>query len=865
MADSFEPTQFGRYILLDKLAVGGMAEIYRAKTYGVDGFEKLLAIKRILPHCSADKDFITMLVDEAKLTVLLSHANIVQVYDLGKVGNDYFISMEFIYGTNLREMLNRCVVDDKRLLPEEVAVYIISEICKGLDYAHRKTDNDGNPLNIVHRDVSPQNILISYEGEVKIVDFGIAKAALNVSHTMAGILKGKIAYMSPEQALGKPMDGRTDIFSAGLILYEALTGHKFFSGDTQFEVLEHIRSTHIHPEDLSSEIPDTLKVILAKALAYNPKDRYQSAGDFQLDLTKFLYSTHSDFSPRQLSTLLSQLFEKELKEKKREREASLDEKTRSVMIQSSITSEDIVVHREITDIRGKTREIEDSGLTKREEKTRARPFFAVVGTLFVLVAIGYLGWNLALKKMVKNWIVQTASPPGTEMTTPPAEEFEEPTVDTEETPWRNFGSIKVTTNPEGVSIFLNNEATNLTSPTTLTKLKVGDKYALRLSKENYETIEETITVDSNKEIALSKTLTPLPLGVINITSEPKGAQIFINEQYTGQITPSRIDNLSLNTPHIVRLSLANHQDWTSSITLKNFDPLDLTAPLKTIPQPTAPPAPTVGILTLQSNPEGARVSINGQDMGQTTPTSIANITLGYYYNIVLKREGYKDWEQSFKMSQEQPPPLVANLEKIPEPSPQVKKTPPPPQKKVEPKPEPKYVSRSPEPEPYIPPSRIEKPVYQEPPSTRVSGPPGSLKIKSDPAGAEVYINSEYRGVTPLTVNDVSPGTVKIMVSKDGYLSYRSSLNLKPGSSQNLGDIKLGSRFGEVRIKSSPPGAIVSFDGQRIGARTPVTIRKVPRDEKHSVKIDLEGYQSWSKTFDLNTEAEKIYNVVLDKM
>jgi len=197
--NDFEPKQFGKYFLLKKLAVGGMAEIYVAKTYGVDGFEKLLCIKRILPHCSADMDFVTMLVDEAKLSVLLSHANIVQVYDLGKVGEDYYISMELINGVNLRDTLYKCR-EEKIILPTEIACYIASEICKGLDYAHRKTDHNNKPLEIVHRDISPQNILISYEGEVKIVDFGIAKAAMNISHTMAGILKGKIAYMSPEQA-----------------------------------------------------------------------------------------------------------------------------------------------------------------------------------------------------------------------------------------------------------------------------------------------------------------------------------------------------------------------------------------------------------------------------------------------------------------------------------------------------------------------------------------------------------------------------------------------------------------------------------------------------------------------------------------
>ena len=176
-----------------------------------------------------------MLVDEAKLSVLLSHTNVVQVYDLGKVGDDYFISMEFIDGVNLRQIINR-LKELNQPIEQELAVYIISEVCKGLDYAHTKKDADGNPLSIVHRDISPQNVLVSYEGEVKIVDFGIAKAAMNISHTLAGILKGKISYMSPEQALGKIVDRRTDIFSAGLVFYELLTGQKLFTGETQFEV-----------------------------------------------------------------------------------------------------------------------------------------------------------------------------------------------------------------------------------------------------------------------------------------------------------------------------------------------------------------------------------------------------------------------------------------------------------------------------------------------------------------------------------------------------------------------------------------------------------------------------------------------------
>ncbi|MFA4875318.1 MAG: serine/threonine-protein kinase, partial [bacterium] len=342
----FEPKQFGKYLLLEKLAMGGMAEIYKAKTYGVDGFEKELAIKRILPHCSADKDFITMLIDEAKLSVMLSHANIVQVYDLGKVGDDYYISMEFIHGVNLRDVMYRCR-EAGLPIPTDIAVYIVSEICKGLDYAHRKTDQNNQPLNIVHRDISPQNILLSYEGEVKIVDFGIAKAAMNISHTMAGILKGKIAYMSPEQAMGKAIDRRTDIFSTGILLYEMLTGQKLFTGESQFEVLKKIRTTRVAIDQLPNSIPDQLKPIAVKALTYNVDERFQHAGDLQIELTKYLYSKHVDFSPRKLAGFIKDLFLAEIRGEQAEhaRETASEGLTSSMDVREGM-KQYYIVHRE---------------------------------------------------------------------------------------------------------------------------------------------------------------------------------------------------------------------------------------------------------------------------------------------------------------------------------------------------------------------------------------------------------------------------------------------------------------------------------------------------------------------------------------
>ncbi|MFI5289596.1 MAG: serine/threonine protein kinase, partial [Polyangia bacterium] len=217
----------GPYRLLSQLAVGGMAEIYVAKTAGVGGFEKLIALKVIHPNFSEDPEFVQMLVDEAKLSVQLQHANIVQTFDLGRIDEQYYIAMELIDGIDLYRLLRQA--SEKEIdFPFEVAAFIAQETSSGLDYAHRKRDSKGRPLKIVHRDVSPQNVLVSYDGQVKIVDFGIAKAALRGQQTAAGVIKGKYYYMSPEQAWGDPIDARSDVFSTGILLYEMLVGQMLY-------------------------------------------------------------------------------------------------------------------------------------------------------------------------------------------------------------------------------------------------------------------------------------------------------------------------------------------------------------------------------------------------------------------------------------------------------------------------------------------------------------------------------------------------------------------------------------------------------------------------------------------------------------
>jgi serine/threonine protein kinase len=285
-----------------------MAEVFKAKVVGVEGFERIVALKRILPHIAEDEEFITMFIDEAKIAVQLQHANIAQIFDLGKVDDAYFIALEYVQGRDLRG-----IFDDLRrhtqTMPLPQVCYVIMQVCEGLDYAHNKRDAQGRALNLVHRDISPQNVLIGYEGEVKLIDFGIAKAAGKASKTQAGILKGKFGYMSPEQVRGLPIDRRSDIFALGIILYEMLTGQRLFVGESDFSTLEKVRNVEIiPPSSLNAKIPEPLERIVLKALAKDLEDRYQNALDLHDDLQAFLYSVGQFSSRKDLSVWMKKTF-----------------------------------------------------------------------------------------------------------------------------------------------------------------------------------------------------------------------------------------------------------------------------------------------------------------------------------------------------------------------------------------------------------------------------------------------------------------------------------------------------------------------------------------------------------------------------
>ncbi|HTL31818.1 MAG TPA: protein kinase [Kofleriaceae bacterium] len=276
--------QFGKYTLIRKIGTGGMAEVYLARTSVAQGLNKTLVIKKIHTAYARSRQFVTMFVDEAKIALGLNHPNIIQVFDFGAVGDTYFLAMEYVEGMDLLRLLQEAAKARVRL-PYGLSAYIVQQLAKGLDYAHRKADEFGQPLGIVHRDISPQNVLLSWDGAVKIVDFGNARA--RDVHEEQGVIKGKFAYMSPEQARGEPVDCRSDVFAAGIVLYELVCARPLFHGKGK-EALEMVKSGAIpRPRDSAPELPASLEGIILKALAFHRADRFQTARDLQHELGRF--------------------------------------------------------------------------------------------------------------------------------------------------------------------------------------------------------------------------------------------------------------------------------------------------------------------------------------------------------------------------------------------------------------------------------------------------------------------------------------------------------------------------------------------------------------------------------------------------
>jgi serine/threonine protein kinase len=286
--------RLGKYILINRIAVGGMGEIYYGKVSGVEGFEKEVAIKRMLPHLSADRNFVAMMVKEAKLTVLLNHPNIVGVHDLARQGDEYYIAMEYVPGVTVGYILEET---RKRgtMLPPEVAVHIVMQVLRGLNYAHNLPMPNGEHLSILHRDITPQNILVTQQGYVKITDFGIAKAANEISTTTVGMIKGKMGYIAPEQLEGREPDHRIDLFCAGILLWEMLMARRLFKGNSEIDTFRLISECNVPPlATVRSDVAVAIESVLSRSLARNPDDRYAQADEFNAALAQAILPRTAD-------------------------------------------------------------------------------------------------------------------------------------------------------------------------------------------------------------------------------------------------------------------------------------------------------------------------------------------------------------------------------------------------------------------------------------------------------------------------------------------------------------------------------------------------------------------------------------------
>ena len=298
-----------KYVLLDRLATGGMAEVYLARAQGAGGIGKFFAVKRILPQYVENPEFITMFEEEAKIAMNLSHSNIVSVHEFHEARGQFYLVMDFVEGRNLRQIINKMKKSAAQFSIDQI-LYVIKEVAAGLDHAHHIVDKTkGKPLNVIHRDISPQNIMVSFEGEVKIVDFGIAKAESQVESTRAGTLKGKFGYMSPEQADGQPIDLRTDIFSLGIVLWELLANDRLFTANNELNILRKIKDCQIPSlRKLNPNIHTELERIVQRALARDRNLRYQTAAALHRDLNRFLNRQYPDFSPQDFAVSIKSIF-----------------------------------------------------------------------------------------------------------------------------------------------------------------------------------------------------------------------------------------------------------------------------------------------------------------------------------------------------------------------------------------------------------------------------------------------------------------------------------------------------------------------------------------------------------------------------
>jgi len=579
-ATRFAPEAFGKYYLVDPLAVGGMAEVFRAKTFGEAGFEKILVIKRILEKYANDQAFIDMFIDEAKLSVQLTHPNIVQIFDFGKIDRNYFIAMEAVEGKDLKSILQRQAKLGEHM-PIEMACMIAHQSAKGLHHAHDRSDSMGLPLHIVHRDISPSNLLISYEGQVKVADFGIADGAGGQHETQAGVLKGKYSYMSPEQSQGEPLDNRSDIFSLGICLWESLTGHRLFRRGDNAQTLSAVRSGEIPPPShYNPKVPAPLDAIVLKALQRRKDARYQRAADLQMAIEEFLLPDTSDrISPRLASFMHGHFGEEIRRERERlERGSKIAARLHAGDVEEGVldfTFQDLEV---IPALGAGTKTVH----RKKSSKSNFGLILGLVAAIFlfggllVFLAVNLTGGSseyvppdIPMTEQTSSKTAPSLGGPGEKPATsaPPVAQVKS----TRAAPPRvapTTGILRLRSRPAGATVLIDGSRIGRT-PVNWTRGVPGRSYALEFRLTGYETFRrQAIAPRIGGGLVVSETLTEVPAGpgLLDVNTSP-WAKVYIDGTYIGD-TPIRGYSLPAGR-HRIRLANPRlEQDTEANISIR---------------------------------------------------------------------------------------------------------------------------------------------------------------------------------------------------------------------------------------------------------------------------------------------------------
>lgn len=665
-----KPIPYGKYYLLDRINVGGMAEVFKAKAYGVEGFEKLVAIKRILPNIAEDEEFITMFIDEAKIAVQLNHANIAQIFDLGKIEDTYFIALEYVYGKDLRAIFER-LRKRGEIMPIPVACYVITQVCEGLDYAHRKKDSMGRDLHIVHRDVSPQNILVAYEGDVKVIDFGIAKAANKASKTQAGILKGKFGYMSPEQVRGLPLDRRSDIFSLGIIFYEILTGERLFVGESDFSTLEKVRNVEIMPPTAyNRNIPESLEKIILKALAKDADDRYQFASEMAEDIQRFMISQGTLFTRKDLGNFMKTLFAEDIA-----RDSAQDDSKKMTSSLPQAVQPAKEVKKPVSAPANKIPppvpgELDNAKTVVfgADNKETSHP---IIGNEISLKSQDDVSIELATEERTKP-VVKVPSTPKPPVSKPRlTAEIKKPQtaeikkkglnkiaflvagvvvalivlvviikLSTTKTEEIGDSSIEIFYTPPDSEIFIDGVKVGSSSPYKNPKITAG-KHKIEIKRKGFISLLEEIELKESQKFSNNYILKAEKevFGIVEIETIPPGAAVTIDGQIKSGVTPMNAKILAL-VDHTIVIDRSGFKNIEDKFTVGENETKKLSYELQELS----------ARLIVNSTPKGATVLINKKKVGQTPYSQ--EVKIGERFEIELSKAQYETVSKSVTIEKE---------------------------------------------------------------------------------------------------------------------------------------------------------------------------------------------------------------------